>query len=251
MAGMGRMVTADARVRPGRRLSPHLRGHLFLFDRRPAPAYGEAGGARLLLTAVVLEGVRLAALRWLHPAIPLWALVPLLLAFALLSVRLGAGLMFSQIGLRPWREWTTTERSYFLQVIVIANVVFPVVLAAPLRDGLARPGVAWTLWSVFVPYLFFGFYQELVYRGMLQLELTRRWGAFAGILVANALYTFGPLHSHYFASRASLAVPMFAAIFAIGLIFGVLFRRSGNLWIVAVMHAIGNSYIVGSLGAGR
>jgi membrane protease YdiL (CAAX protease family) len=33
-----------------------------------------------------------------------------------------------------------------------------------------------------------------------------------------------------------------------GLFFGVLFRRSGNLWIVAVFHAIGNSYIVGSLG---
>jgi membrane protease YdiL (CAAX protease family) len=248
---MERMVTTDPTARPGRRLSPHLRGHLFLFDRKPAPAHGEAVGARLLLTAVFLEGARLAAQRWLHGAIPLWALLPLLLAFALLSVRLGAGLTFTQIGLRPWREWATTERSYFLQVLVIANVVFPVVLAAPLGDRLARPDAAWTLWSVFVPYLFFGFYQEVVYRGLLQLELTRRWGAVAGILVANALYTFGPLHSHYFASRASLAVPMFAATFAIGLLFGVLFRRSGNLWIVAVMHAIGNSYIVGGLGAGR
>ena len=245
------MVTSEATPRPGRRLSPHLRGHLFLFDRVPGPAHGDAVGARLLLTAVFLEGVRLAALRWLRPAIPLWALLPLLIALALLAVRLGTGLTLSQIGLRPWREWTTTERSYFLQVIVIANVVFPVVLAAPLRDRLARPDAAWTLWSLFVPYLLFGFYQELVYRGMLQLELTRRWGAFAGIVVANALYTFGPLHSHYFASRASLAVPMFAAIFAIGLVFGVLFRRSGNLWIVAIMHAIGNSYIVGSLEAGR
>ena len=45
-----------------------------------------------------------------------------------------------------------------------------------------------------VPYLFYGFYQEVVYRGMLQSELVRRWGAFAGVLVANLLYTFGPLH---------------------------------------------------------
>lgn len=51
-----------------------------------------------------------------------------------------------------------------------------------------------------------------------------------------------------FASRGSLAVPMFASIFVIGLFLGVLYRRSGNLWIVAVFHAIGNAYIVWSVG---
>ena len=82
---------------------------------------------------------------------------------------------------------------------------------------------------------------------MVQLELVRRWGALAGILIANVLYTFGPLHWNYFSARSAVAVPMFAAIFAIGLFFGVLFRRSGNLWMVAVLHGIGNAYIVGSL----
>jgi hypothetical protein len=104
---------------------------------------------------------------------------------------------------------------------------------------------------VFVTYLFFGFYQELVYRGMVQLGLVRRWGPALGILVANLLYTFGPLHWSYFASQPSFAVPMLAAIFAIGLFFGVLYHRSGNLWIVAVFHAIGNAYIVWGLGSVR
>jgi len=72
-----------------------------------------------------------------------------------------------------------------------------------------------------------------------------------GILVANVLYTFGPLHWYYFASPASLAVPMLAAIFAIGLFFGILYRRSGNLWIAAVMHAIGNAYVVWGATASR
>ncbi len=83
---------------------------------------------------------------------------------------------------------------------------------------------------------------------MLQSELVRRWGAFAGILVANLLYTFGPLHWNHF---TPVNVPMFAAIFAIGLFFGILFHRSGNLWIVAVIHGIGNAYIVTSLGSAR
>ena len=102
--------------------------------------------------------------------------------------------------------------------------------------------------NVFVPYFFFGFYQEVVYRGMLQSELVRRWGALAGVLVSNALYTFGPLHWYYF---FPLRVPMFLSIFAIGLFFGILFKRSGNLWMVAIMHGIGNAYIVGSLQGGR
>lgn len=245
------MVTVDAAVAPGRRWSPHLRGHLLLFDRRAAPAYAAEAGARLLLVALLVEAVRLAALRWVQLAVPLWLLLPAVLGLGLLMVSGIAGVKLSHLGLWRWGEWTATERSYFLQVIVIANVVFAIVLAGPIADRLAQPDRAWGLWTVFVPYLFFGFYQELVYRGMVQPELVRRWGAPVGIVVANLLYTFGPLHWSHFASPASLAVPMFAAIFAIGLFFGVLYRRSGNLWIVAMFHAIGNAYIVWSVGPVR
>jgi membrane protease YdiL (CAAX protease family) len=236
----------DAVVQPKRRLSPHLRGHILFFDGKRPPEYGAATGFRLLIIAATLEVLRLVAVKWLN--LPLWLLAFLLLGSALLAIRFIAGLKLSSIGLRRWREWTTAEKSYFVQVLVVANVVFPVVLAAALRRRFEQAPVIWTLCNVFVPYLFFGFYQEVVYRGMLQLELIRRWGVLAGILSANLLYTFGPLHSYYFSSRASLAVPMFASIFIIGLFFGLLFRRSGNLWLVAIFHALGNAYIVGSLG---
>jgi membrane protease YdiL (CAAX protease family) len=242
------MVTVDTTVAPQHRWSPHLRGHLLLFDRRPAPALTAHAGVRLLLAAALVEVVRLAAVRWLYPGIPRWVLLPALLGLGLLLVPGIAGVKLSRLGFRPWRNWSVPEKSYCLQVVVIANVVFPIVLAAPLGNRIAQAGVAWSLWNVFVPYFFFGFYQELVYRGMVQLELARRWGAPVGIVLANVLYTFGPLHWYYFASRGSLAVPMFASIFVVGLFFGTLYRRSGNLWIVAVFHAIGNAYIVWSVG---
>jgi len=89
-----------------------------------------------------------------------------------------------------------------------------------------------------------GFYQELAYRGMLQTELTRRFGATAGVLLANAVYTFGPLHFYHFGGASPVA--MFAAIFAIGLYFGVLRHRSGNLWMPAVFHGIGTAWILGA-----
>jgi len=198
-----------------------------------------------------METLRLAIVSWLHPALPLLILVLLLLLCALLLVRFAVGVRLSQLGLYPWDEWHPVEKSYFVQLLVIANVVFPLVFAARRRSIMAQPSVLPTVWNVFVPYFFFGFYQEVIYRGILQSELVRRWGAFIGILIANVFYTFGPLHWYYFSTRSSLAVPMFASIFAIGLFFGVLFRRSGNLWIVAVIHGIGNAYIVGSLPLAR
>ena len=239
------MDRSDAPI-PRGGLSVHWRGHFLLFDKKSAPAYDASTGARLLLIAVAIEAFRLVVVKWLHAALPLLILVLLLLASALLLVRFAARLKLSQIGLYPWREWHPVEKSYFVQLLVIANIVFPLVFASRLRLIMAQPSVLDTVWNVFVPYFFFGFYQEVVYRGILQSELVRRWGTFIGILVANVFYTFGPLHSYYFSSRSAVAVPMFASIFAIGLFFGFLFGRSGNLWIVAVIHGVGNAYIVGS-----
>jgi membrane protease YdiL (CAAX protease family) len=244
------MDRSDAPI-PRGGLSVHWRGHFLLFDKKSAPAYDASTGARLLLIAVAIEAFRLVVVKWLHAALPLLILVLLLLASALLLVRFAARLKLSQIGLYPWREWHPVEKSYFVQLLVIANIVFPLVFASRLRLIMAQPSVLYTVWNVFVPYFFFGFYQEVVYRGILQSELVRRWGTFIGILVANVFYTFGPLHSYYFSSRSAVAVPMFASIFAIGLFFGFLFRRSGNLWIVAVIHGVGNAYIVGSLSLAR
>jgi CAAX protease family protein len=201
----------------------------------------------LLGCALVVEALRLIAVSGLHGAVPILILVLLFVACALLAVRFVAGLRFRQIGLYPWREWTPVEKSYFIQLLVLANIVFPLVFASRLRLVSAQASPLFVIWNGFVPYLFFGFYQEVVYRGMVQSELVCRWGALVGILIANVLYTFGPLHWNYFSARAPVAVPMFAAIFAIGLFFGVLFRRSGNLWMVGVIHGIGNAYIVGSL----
>jgi membrane protease YdiL (CAAX protease family) len=242
------MDKSDASVRRRRRgLSVHVRGHGLLFDKRSAPIFDASIGVRLVLIAVGTEALRLVVVKWLYPAWPLLILVLLSLAFVLLLVRFAARLKLSQIGLYLWHEWTPVEKSYFVQLLVIANVVFPLVFASRLGLIFAQPSALSTVWNVFVPYLFFGFYQEVVYRGILQTELVRRWGAVMGVLVANIFYTFGPLHWNYFSARSSVALPMFASIFAIGLFFGILFRRSDNLWIVGVIHGIGNAYIVGSL----
>ena len=229
--------------------SVHWRGHLLRFGTIHAPHYDPVVGLRLLLIAFLLEvvlGPRLWLLSVLEiPVPPAWVRVPLLLALALVLVRFVAGLPLASIGLRRWREWSRIEKSYFVQILIVANLVFVVLFADRWRAMLAEPSMG-TRYLVLVTSFVWGFYQEVVYRGILQTGLVRRLGALSGILIGNLLFTFGPLHFYHFREAAS-AVPMFAGIFAIGLFFAVLFQRSGNLWMVGVFHGLGDAHINGTL----
>ena len=228
-------------------LGPHLRGHILLFGRRPRPGPEAATAARLILVFLLLEvilGPRLHILGWLHlPAPPQWIRVPVLLAVALALVRFMAGLAPASIGLNPWRTWSATERSYFIQAVLIGNAVF-ILVRGPALGAVASDSSLWGLACVTaLTQLAWGVYQELVYRGILQTALVSRLGPAAGILIANTLFAFGPLHFYHFASRNAL--PMFAGIFAIGLFFSLLYWRSGNLWMVGILHGIGDAYMDG------
>ena len=232
-----------------REWSAHWRGHAFQFAKRGAPTYDGSSGLRLLFIFFLLEGVigpRVSLFHWLgFPIPPVWLRVPSMLAFALLLVRYAAGLRLSDIGLYGWTKWSRTEKSYFIQVFLISNCIFIVLFAKELLNVLSQPHVWGRICGVLFPYLLWGFYQEVVYRGILQTELVRRWGPLRGILISNSLFTFGPLHFYHF-WRTSPALPVFAAIFAIGLFFSVLFWRSGNLWMVGILHGVGNFYIEGT-----
>jgi membrane protease YdiL (CAAX protease family) len=235
------MARDNATTRLGRLWNPHLRGHFLRFDGPDSFAKLSPTSVRLPVVAAVLEILRVSVIHWVGPDVPLFLLTLPLLGIALLAVPTLTDVPLIQLGLRPWHAWSSIEKSYFLQVMLGAALLVLFLLAAsadPLRQ----------IAGGFVPYLFFGFYQELVYRGLIQRQLVRGWGAPIGIFAANLLYTFGPLHASYFAVAASLAIPMFASIFLIGLFFGVLYWRSGNLWIVGCFHAIGNAVIVWQLG---
>lgn len=204
----------------------------------------------MLLIVLLLEGVvgpRLSLFGLAGiPVPPPWLRVPLLLGTALMLVRFVARLTFSEIGLYGWRDWSRTERSYFVQIFIVANVVFSVLFADRLQAILAAPSLWSRMWPLVVSSFLWGFYQEVVYRGILQQELVRRLGTLPGIIVGNVLFTFGPLHFYHFAQTPS-PLPVFAGIFAIGLFLAVLFQRSGNLWMVAIFHGLGDAYIGGTV----
>jgi hypothetical protein len=140
-------VREEQRTVLAERLGPHWKGHLLRFDPKPLEPYGAASGVRLLLIVVGLEGIlgpRLGGLEWLGlPVPPSWLRVPLLIGVVLALVRWLAGVKPSQLGLRSWALWSPTERSYFVQVLVLANVIFAAIRARPLAALFANR----TLWA--------------------------------------------------------------------------------------------------------
>lgn len=236
------------------RISPYLRGQLFLFDRPMLPGYSSSQGYKLLAVFLVLEAIVRPLLKYGARAMGIthrdwWSLLQLsfLLVLACWLVTRLAGVRLSELGLYPWRRWALTEKLYFPQILGITVAVFTVtqwdeLKALRTRSDLGRIGL-----FVFVPQMIWGLYQEFVYRGILQTELVRRCGARLGILLSNLIFTFGPLHYYHFAAARDHAghLWIFAAIFAIGLYFAMLFHRSGNMWIVGTLHGLGDSFIDG------
>lgn len=72
--------------------------------------------------------------------------------------------------------------------------------------------------------------EELFYRGLVQNALVRWWGPLAGIATTAALFTF--MHGH------SIRFPV---VLELAIVLGVLYHRSGSLWLVIVFHAATNA----------
>jgi len=165
---------------------------------------------------------------------------------ALAAARLWANVRFSNIGFVSPGKWTATEAVFFFEIVVGAAIAFYALRGVTVvYPSNALP---WIVGGATIgTQLLWGFYQELVYRGLLQTELTRRFGAVAGVLAANLAFTTGPLHLYHLmkmrpeTTNATLIV--MGMTFAIGLLFAFIFHRTRNLWLVGVMHGIGNAFM--------
>lgn len=229
-------------------------GYLFLFDKSAQAADPAGAGLRILATCLLLEGFIRPILRSVtigsggdYLAWRGLALVATMLLLAVGLTYLWIRRPFSCLGLWGWRRWGQTERWFFPQVLVIGLLVHAGLQGGNLRSLPHQPAWVGATLIVAAYQMSWGFYQEYVYRGLLQGELVRRWGAVWGILVSNLLFTFGPLHIYHLGMGRSNPAHLliFLAIFAIGLYFGVLFYTSRNLWMIGLLHGLGDFFIDG------
>ena len=70
---------------------------------------------------------------------------------------------------------------YFVQLLIIANIVFPLVFGRSPAGDVCSTLRSGSGGKYFCSRAFFGFYQEVVCRGILQSVLVSRCGVFIGI----------------------------------------------------------------------
>ncbi|MCB1555013.1 MAG: CPBP family intramembrane metalloprotease [Xanthomonadales bacterium] len=171
---------------------------------------------------------------WVGTAI---AALLVLAAWALQRWMIGRSLI--DAGFRNPSGWSPEERVLVIQALVAMAVVMTWLFGSGAFGNLLRDGAIHAL-RAGVTGLIWGIVQEWVYRGWLQRGLLPRCGAFAAVLLANLAYTFGPLHAELWFARAPAEISWgpLAAIFGIGLLFGSIYQRSGNLWLPALLHGL-------------
>jgi uncharacterized protein len=215
------------------------------FNRKVKPFYHPEQGKDMLIIAMVFEVVRVGINLYKNnlgykdilstgiSAVVLLGLVFLVTKFFRFKLK--------DIGLRQLSDWNVYEIVYLLVMIPVGFFCFYYFTRDRVIASFNENGSGMML-VTFIFYLCWGFYQEWIYRGFIQTELTRRFDATTAIILANIIFTIGPLHFYQLYQGNYMII---AATFAIGLVFGILYHRSYNLWIVGILHGIGAWFMAG------
>jgi uncharacterized protein len=102
-----------------------------------------------------------------------------------------------------------------------------------IRNLLAMPSVGHYLFCLFLFAIIPAFGEELVFRGVVQHQLTRLMRPWMAILLSSAIFSF--MHFQF---------DGFFARWLAGILLGWLFWRSGNLWVVIIVHFLHNAFQV-------
>jgi len=219
---------------------------ILYFNKKVKPVYHPEQGRDMLLIAIVFEIMRVCITLLKNYLGYVDILSNGLTALILLLLVLGVTkyifpIKLKDIGLKKLSSWNTYEIVYSLLMVPIGFCIFYYFTKDKFNTSLHENGPVLFI-ITFIFYIAWGFYQEWIYRGFIQTELTRRYGAATAILLANLIFTFGPLHIYQLYQGKYLLI---CIIFLIGLVFGILYHRSYNLWIVGLLHGIGTWFLVG------
>jgi membrane protease YdiL (CAAX protease family) len=166
--------------------------------------------------------------------------VTLIIILCVSAIIIG-NIRLSQIGIDAWKNWNTTNKIVFFIVTPIIIIIFSYIFYAGVKLFLNHSELYGIGFVILFRAFLYGCYQELLYRGILQTELVKRWGFWIGTIISNLVFTFGPEHFHFYKSNHI----GFAYMFCLGLLFSFIFYRSKNLISVGIWHGIGNIFIDG------
>ncbi|MCR8981029.1 CPBP family intramembrane glutamic endopeptidase [Brevibacillus laterosporus] len=126
----------------------------------------------------------------------------------------------------------------FLLSYVVAPLadLFQISLSSAREEGISREikdakqnSLITIFFSFFMTGIFVPIAEEMMFRGVLQTYLVKKWGALWGILIAS--FWFAIIH---------IDLALFLPLFMIGLSLGIVRHRFHSLWASIILHSINN-----------
>lgn len=155
-----------------------------------------------------------------------------LMLFLLMKAKLPLGELF-----KPFK-WSWIGKGYLLSLgaVFSINIALTKILGeSPQSENpvleLFLDAAAWKFGLLGLLVVFVGpVFEELMFRGWIIGGLREKWGDRAAIVFSAALFAL--IHGD---------LPGMPALFALGLVFGWVYRRSGSLWASILVHGMWNA----------
>ena len=132
-----------------------------------------------------------------------------------------------------------------LPALIISINNFPIIAFFDGRAVLTEP--VYRVFLFFIECLSVGFFEEILFRGIILLFLVKRFshekhGVLLSIVLSSAL--FGYFHFFNILSGASLSdtVLQVGYSFLVGMMWAIMYLKTGNLWLTMILHATYNFF---------
>ncbi|NPE27558.1 CPBP family intramembrane metalloprotease [Methanococcoides sp. SA1] len=132
-------------------------------------------------------------------------------------------------------------RYYELPLALLVSLIIAVGEFMIIKPGYLIPDLSFfnLLKISLIMVLFVGFFEEIIFRSILQTKLEKLIGNYRGLFLASIL--FGVMHSGY-----GTPYEMLFTAFA-GLVMGYMYQRTRSLFLVSISHGFVNVFLFGVL----
>jgi membrane protease YdiL (CAAX protease family) len=155
--------------------------------------------------------------------------------------------MIVAFGYRRIFKFRNLKKSLLIVIpaLIISINNFPIIAFFDGRAVLTEP--VYRVFLFFIECLSIGFFEEIIFRGIILLFLVKRFsherhGVLLSIVLSSAL--FGYFHFFNILSGASLGdtVLQVGYSFLVGMMWAVMYLKTGNLWLTMILHASYNFF---------
>lgn len=198
---------------------------------------------RVLIETVAVTAITLLGMLFIPSAKTLFALLPI--AYLLIERRLRQR-SWAELGFNIRTFWDDLRANWVLFVL-LGFVIQPVVVLwaraffpAFLAHVQARlPFEAGISWGILLPMLAFSLVgEEMTYRTLIQGRLTSFLGIPAAVGVASLLFGL----AHFAPGPGLVVLTDIGLIIVDSILYGVMFARRNNLWVVWLAHLLGDLF---------